>query len=636
MRFNQIKTTPKQEQDLLEINMSPGNLESLTKNIDALIGIEYEMFIPYDNSQDVDLEPDWDYDTSTDSIDNILDFFEDANSGYNMRRLRQNLTSDYESWKDDQLAGKWRDDNYRYSFIREAIINSDLNYDLRNEANKHISSSKPDLDPESREFYDLAQKTYTEMLDNMATEEASDRSTSSLYYDEFAEAEMETDDYSESEWLSDSRRHTMMEIFNEYDHWLEWPHMTTAGDSDDSISEEALKEISQSLANVLNQTVKYSTSYHNIPRSPTYYILEPDSSLDSDESTVGLELISPPLSLQKTFKDMDVILSWAKREGAYTDSDTGLHINVSVPGYDITKLDYVKLAVLLGDQYILKTFHRVGNHYCESTFDKFKSRIAQKPEEAKTFLEELRRGLNLLASKSITGANYSPKYSSIHLHSDRVEFRGPGNNYLGADLVKQIKPTIMRFIVALDAAMKPELYQQEYYKKLYKLFASTTGTNDLLELFVRYSAGILPVSALKSFLRHAQLQRSRENRDKASSQLWWWRVTSAISGMSADVIARSPSEAVDSVIKQNPQLADEKSDMDAIKIRLATGTDTQNNQLETYRVEINGDNVTTVQGHDHAEAERNAYQWIMQQPDILARYSNLTPRAQVQLIPVTP
>mgnify|MGYP003344215961 CR=1 FL=1 len=41
-------------------------------------------------------------------------------------------------------------------------------------------------------------------------------------------------------------------------------------------------------------------------------------------------------------------------------------MNVSVPGYSLEKLDYVKLALLLGDNHILKTFDRMNYNYCRS------------------------------------------------------------------------------------------------------------------------------------------------------------------------------------------------------------------------------------------------------------------------------
>lgn len=36
-----------------------------------------------------------------------------------------------------------------------------------------------------------------------------------------------------------------------------------------------------------------------------------------------------------------------------------------------------------------------------------------------------------------------------------------------------MKQNVMRFVVALDAALDPNKYQREYAKKLYKLFTDT-------------------------------------------------------------------------------------------------------------------------------------------------------------------
>ena len=66
---------------------------------------------------------------------------------------------------------------------------------------------------------------------------------------------------------------------------------------------------------------------------------------------------------------MREFFEWAKGEGAYTNESTGLHVGVSLPGIG-GNIDYVKLALFLGDKYVLDLFDRDGNTYCKSAFDK--------------------------------------------------------------------------------------------------------------------------------------------------------------------------------------------------------------------------------------------------------------------------
>jgi hypothetical protein len=64
----------------------------------------------------------------------------------------------------------------------------------------------------------------------------------------------------------------------------------------------------------------------------------------------------------------------------------------------------------------------------------------------------------------------------------------------------------MRFVVALDAAMDPAKYRDEYLKKLYTVL-KPKDQNDTLSYFAKFAAGELPKAALKSFIKQAQLER---------------------------------------------------------------------------------------------------------------------------------
>jgi len=129
------------------------------------------------------------------------------------------------------------------------------------------------------------------------------------------------------------------------------------------------------------------------------------------------------------------------------------------------------------------------------------------PDKVKTMLQQMQGNLSAMASK-IVHTGTTNKYTSINTKDGYIEFRSPGGDWLGeyaADPDK-IKNTLLRFTVALDIAMKPELYRQEYMKKLYKTL-SLGESDDTIQFFARYAAGELPQSALKSFVKQAQQQR---------------------------------------------------------------------------------------------------------------------------------
>ena len=186
-----------------------------------------------------------------------------------------------------------------------------------------------------------------------------------------------------------------------------------------------------------------------------------------------------------------------------------MHINVSVEGWsgDVGKLDYVKLALLLGDNYILDKFGRAGNTYCKSAMNEIKSRVTQRPEDAGALLQKMKTGLDSLASKAIH-SGVTSKYTSINTKDGYIEFRSPGGDWLQeySNDPGSITNTLLRFVVALDAAVDPEKYKQEYLKKLYAILQPKTH-NDTLAYFAQYAAGQMPKAALKSFVRLAQLER---------------------------------------------------------------------------------------------------------------------------------
>jgi hypothetical protein len=212
--------------------------------------------------------------------------------------------------------------------------------------------------------------------------------------------------------------------------------------------------------------------------------------------------------------DLEKVAKWASRIGAYTNSSTGLHMNVSVPNFDQDQLDYVKLAIFLGDEYVLDQFGRAGNNYCKSAMAQIQQIAKTNPDKVQTMLRQMQGNLSAMASK-IVHTGQTSKYTSINTKTGYIEFRSPGGDWLGeyaADPGK-ITNTLLRFVVALDIAMKPELYRQEYMKKLYKTL-DQGDNSDTIKFFARFSAGELPQSALKSFVKQAQLQRQRGKEEK--------------------------------------------------------------------------------------------------------------------------
>jgi hypothetical protein len=290
----------------------------------------------------------------------------------------------------------------------------------------------------------------------------------------------------------------MSDVLREYT--ITWPYYTSPESNVD------INAVGDDFSDAIGRPVNASDRYHGGRREAGRYVVEPDGSLDPDsDDDQGLEFVSPPLPIDEMLSDLNKVVAWAKQKGCYTNDSTGLHINISVPGFSQEKLDFVKLAVLLGDERVLENFGRAGNTYAKSAMKIVKDNIRSNPGPAAALLTKMKANMDSLATKAIHSGT-TAKYTSINTKDGYVEFRSPGGDWLDANF-DLIEPTLLRFVVALDAAVDPEKYRQEYQKKLYKLLTADNKDDSTIRYFVDYVAGKIPKAALRSFVKQAQLER---------------------------------------------------------------------------------------------------------------------------------
>ncbi len=474
MRYREFELT---EDELFELKMSPGNLARMAKTIDARAGMEFELIVPgVEEQEEYESEPDYDMDESFPVgpgwTRDVIDFFRGGdmgNSTSSIQRQIDNLNENFWGWFDDQS---------------EDYINSD---EGRERALEIATDNVSENDYETTEEYEAALREYLDSNED----EIRDR-----LLDEFRD---ENTDDKFVEYLDEEGINSMADFANEYN--LEWPYWTQPYDEYGS-GGASIDAVADDFSDAIGRPVNAASSYHGATRRPGHYVVEPDGSLQGDRGETGLEFVSPVLTVPEMLEDIDKVAKWASRAGAYTNDSTGLHMNVSVPNQE--NLDYVKLAMFLGDNYILEQFGREGNTYCKSALNKIKQQAKQNPDRVEEMMRQFQNGLNQLASKMIhTGS--TEKFTSINNRDGWIEFRSPGGDWLGNDL-GPVKNTLLRTVVALDVATKPEEYKQEYYKKLYKTLSQ--GSEDSsIEYFAKYAAGELPKQALKSFIRQIQTKR---------------------------------------------------------------------------------------------------------------------------------
>ena len=523
------------EQDLFEINMGGKSLRREAAKTGALAGMEFEMIVPDTSSEDDEPEPDFDSDERARSPYDIRDFFYDGD--YNSRRSTQDMIDrmmdDYSNWQVEQFDARWDGDaeEFIYQYIRENVDEDSI---------RELFG----LEPED----DLGKKEYQLAADMIVTEKLEPFYSDALEYsrDEY----YENDNF--EEWLSDEDLGHMSDIFHRYNGIIHWPHYTSSLAGGTSV-----EDIADDFSRAVGRPVKASSGYHSssVERpapGKNFYIVEPDGSLEPDDpQDSGLEFVSPPLPIDDIMSDLNKVKVWADRMGCYTNDSTGLHINISVPDYDLDKLDFVKLALLMGDEYVLQQFGRVGNTYAKSAMGKVRDHVQKRPYEAKYLLDKMKGHMGELASKAIHSGS-TEKYTSINTKDGHIEFRSPGGDWLG-DNFDKIENTLLRFTVALSAAMNPAAYREEYLKKLYKILAPK-NEKDPLSIFAKYAAGELPAAALKSFVRQAQADRKakKSGEDIVNGHRWRVSLKPELGGGVVEVIATDPIDAKKQAIKQQP------------------------------------------------------------------------------------
>ena len=539
---------------LNEIAMNPNSLKKDAAKINAQAGMEFEMYVPNaaEADDDYESEPDYDQDEKAMDIDDIINFFS-GGDGYNDRRELQNLRDEladaYSEWSMEQQSDQW--DSEGMGVLKTYIEENDWDEDeaidqamndlgftaeekaAAKEAGDAASGIKSSRDLPNTPAYrgwNRAATVAEGLLDELVEEEYRKQGTT---YDRVYQEWSDDWEYPEQrDFLRDNGITHMSDVENKYT--ITWPYRTSpeSGDLDiDTVGEAFSKAMGKKVM---------TGGYHHAGRSATAYSLEPDGSLDSpnDSSDGGLEFISPPMSIPDIIADLKKVKEWADKNGCYTNESTGLHINVSVP--QGAKRDYVKLALLLGDDYILQQFGREANDFCKSALNQVKQNAMTRDADAKAVLEKMRSGLDSMASKAIHSGNTN-KYVSINNKGDYIEFRSPGGDWLSENFDK-VETTLLRAVVALDAASDPQKYRKEYLKKLYKILTPFGGKNDPISYFAQYVAGELPKQALKSFLKQMQQQRTA-TKGATAGEKYWYKVSMS-AGHSIEVVATDIPSAI--------------------------------------------------------------------------------------------
>lgn len=491
------------QQELFEVAMNPSNLKKLAAAIPGVqVGMEFEMVVPDAEGEDEDdfeYEPDYGRDERAEDIEDIVRFFGEEddyvgnnNSERQLDRLRDDLYEKFYEWQSEKIDADWNSDEGKEFFFKWVKKNVDPD-----DVADHVDKEEDlfgNRNPDGSDYMEFSEAAWENGFDDDNYQNA---------YDEFREGKQEDGDFDENTFLRDIGIRDMSDVANRVSVDISWPFYESnygGGGGED------IQSIGENFSDAIGKKVYTSSSYHGARREPGAYSLEPDGSIDASSGEAGLEFISPPMDVDEMIDDLKKVKEWADDRGCYTNRSTGLHINVSIPDYSLDKLDYVKLAVLLGDKYILEQFGRLSNSYAKSAIDVIKDR-AKDNEDVDRLLKQLKGNVETIASKLLHSGR-TDKFTSINTKDKYVEFRSAGGDWLGKNFDK-IENTVLRNIVALDAACDPNKYKKEYQKALYKLLKPKNERSDM-SYFARYMSGEINRNEYISTLEKSRTERFRE------------------------------------------------------------------------------------------------------------------------------
>lgn len=509
-----------------EVASSPSALKKWSTSSDAegmLMGVEFELYPPdhYGGGGYGDAE-----DTNVYDVDDIASYFSDT-EGYNY--VHRKLDEDYSDWRseaiDNYVESNWDDSDLRSDIEDEFDIN-----DYWDQARSELESEQDDDDEDEIDDSDIELRA-EELMSAAIDEEIYDQGHIwQRAYDDYRDR-LENDaldDTNERDWLEDIGVGTAYEAADY------WGLAIPSGNEDEN--EPDLERITNSFSDVVAPDHVSYAEYHDCEREPGKWCVETDGSLidPKDGYPNGVEIVSPPLPIDQMVERLTKVRQWAIEEGFYTkggSGSTGLHMNISIPGYNREMLDYIKLVIFSDDKHILQRFGRESSRWAKSATNTMNERL--NPELAEQVLEKMRSKLNADASRLIQQRSFD-KYVSINVQNGRVEFRGPGGDYLSKDL-EEIIDTMLRLSRALKIACTEDSHQKEYAKKLYRIMMPTEFstqvnkrgetvsdkplTKDVTSMFSKYAAGELDYDSFKNTLKKIQKDRGEEKILKAGGKL---------------------------------------------------------------------------------------------------------------------
>lgn len=279
--------------------------------------------------------------------------------------------------------------------------------------------------------------------------------------------EVATENYDYDDWIND-QWYSMSSFCEDYG-------IEISGGSD-------LQEVSSIMETWIEQDSAFhdhrpdTGGYGETSGDITEYAVESDSSIDGDGT--GAEIISPVFTKPRNMlEELKKFFEMLQEKGAETNRSTGLHVTMSwdgeragYEGQNRIEPNKAKMALLLGDKYLLQTFNREGNSYARSQYDNLKKAT----EKLKSNMKD-KAGFEQLES-ALENAVSGDKFQAIHFKSQKdqksgtnlIEFRIGG----GADyhlMYDTVVKAVIRYATTMNAGYDDNKFRDDYIKAAFKL-----------------------------------------------------------------------------------------------------------------------------------------------------------------------
>ena len=364
--------------------------------------------------------------------------------------------SDWSSYREDILRTEYGDERFEEEGAEE--LSELYGYEDENWAREYVD-----------EYRGQDLRDYLEEL------AADDDDVRQAAYDEA------TENYDYDDWISD-QWYSMSSFCDDYG--IDY----SGGNNLDEVGEIVSRWMRDNSA-FSNDDVE-TGEYGNTSGSTTQYAVESDSSIDGYGT--GAEIISPVFSTpRRMLAEMQKFFKMLQQEGGTTNSSTGLHVTMSYSpqdgevvnheeGSSLVTANKVKMAVLLGDQYLLSEFFRSNNTYTKSQYAELEDAVRDLQQQSGTEgIKKAEAFLEKAISKDKFRAIHFKNQKDSKTNTNLIEFRIGGGEDYERDFDKVFK-AVVRYATTMVAGHTDQ-YEKDYAKALSKLLrkASELSKGDI-------------------------------------------------------------------------------------------------------------------------------------------------------------